>query len=209
MLRLKEIRKSKGMTQQQVADALGLHLTNYNKLETGATEMTLTRLEQLSQILHVAPTEFISLHSNTRTVQIKQHIQAGVWSESFVWPEDAWYEVAIPDDEQFRNVNLYGAELRGPSMNKRYQDGSAIIYTSMIETGEQPAFGKRYIVEIERADGLREATIKTLWKDETGKPWLLPESNDPRHQAPIDLTGAEGDTIRIVGRVAYSVQRED
>ncbi|PZR79129.1 MAG: XRE family transcriptional regulator, partial [Stutzerimonas stutzeri] len=31
-LRLKELREARGMTQQQMADAIGMHLTNYNKL---------------------------------------------------------------------------------------------------------------------------------------------------------------------------------
>ncbi|PZR77896.1 MAG: phage repressor, partial [Stutzerimonas stutzeri] len=107
------------------------------------------------------------------------------------------------------NFTLHGAESRGPSMNKRYPEKSAIIYTDIIETGESPKPGRRYIVEIERADGLRESTVKLLWRDDSGQLWLLPESNDPRYQSPIALNGNEGDTIRIVGRVTHSVQRED
>ena len=92
--------------------------------------------------------------------------------------------------------------------DRRYPDGSALIFTSLIETREGLIPGKRYIIEIERSDGLREATVKQLWKDETGKLWLLPESTDPRYQQPVALDGAEGDMIRIVGRIRFAVQRE-
>lgn len=209
MIRLKEIRKSQGRTQQEVADALGLHLTNYNKLENGKTDLSVSMMEKLAEILHCRPADFITPRSNIRSVQITQRVAAGIWEESHVWPETEWYEVAVPDDEDYRKINLYGAETSGPSMNKRYPEGSALIYSSIIETGESPVPGRRYIVETERADGLREATVKTLYKDEGGKYWLLPESTDPRYQQPIDLSAGDGDMIRIVGRVLYAVQRED
>ncbi|MDX0426311.1 helix-turn-helix domain-containing protein [Sinorhizobium meliloti] len=209
MMRLKELRKAQGMTQQEVADALHLHLTNYNKLENGKTELTVGLMERLAEILHCDPVDFISNRGNVRIVRVSQRVQAGTWSESLVWDEDDWYEVAVPDDPAYRHFSLYGAETAGPSMNKRYPEGSALIYTDINETGESPLVGKRYIIERERSDGLREATVKTLWKDESGKFWLLPESSDPRHQEPIDLSGGDGDIVRIVGRVIYSVQRED
>ena len=208
MLRLKEIRDAQGMTQQQMADALGMHLTNYNKLENGKTDMTVSRMEQLAQILHCAPSDLISPPFSVRIVSVRQFIEAGSWSESPVWHEDDWYNVAVPDDVEYRHFALYGAQTRGPSMNKRYPEGSALIYTSIFETGESPAAGRRYIVETERPDGMREATVKTLWRDEAGEFWLLPESTDPRYQQPLRLSDGDGNVVRIVGRVVFSVLRE-
>lgn len=210
MLRIKELRKAKGMTQAQVADELGIHLTNYNKLENGTADLTLKRMEEISKILDCEATDLISVKpAHTRMVTITQGVAAGVWSESTLWDEDQWYEVAVPDAPELRGVKLYGAEVHGPSMNRRYPEGSALIYTSMVERPEALIIGKRYIVEVERSDGLREATVKTLWRDDNGKHWLLPESTDPRYQAPIAVDGAEGDNVRVVGRIRYSVQRED
>jgi len=209
MMRLKEIRKSRGMTQADVASALGLDLGNYNKLENGRTDLTVSRMEQLAKILQCEPVDFISNPSNLRTVQVRQNVEAGAWNESLEWDESDWYDVTIPDDPLYRSYKLYGAETHGPSMNKRYADKSALIYTSIIETGERPQVGKRYIVETEHADGQREATVKTLWRDDAGEMWLIPESTDPRHQQPIPLHGHDGNNVRIVGRVVASVQRED
>lgn len=196
------------MSQQQVADALGLHITNYNRLENGKTALNQQRMEQLAQILHCAPSDFIAPPSRLRTVSVRQHIEAGAWSESPMWDEDDWYDVAVPDDDALRHFSLYGAETRGPSMNKRYPEGSALIYTSIYETGEIPLPGRRYIVETERPDGLREATVKTLWRDDAGELWLLPESTDPRHQQPIRVADGDGNIVRIVGRVVFAVSRE-
>lgn len=187
---------------------MGIHVTNYNHLENGKTELNLSKMRTLSAILHCEPADLISNQGHVRTVRICQHVQAGSWSESNVWPEDDWYDVAVPDDIEWRNFPLYGAEARGPSMNKRYPSGSALVYTSIYDTHETPIPGRRYIVETERPDGLREATVKTLWKDENGVLWLLPESDDPRYQQPINLSNGDGNIVRVVGRVVFSVVRE-
>ncbi|WP_237358534.1 LexA family protein [Rhizobium etli] len=197
------------MTQADVAAALDISTENYNRLEKGKTELTLTKMRKLAEIFNREPAELIADHGNVRTVRVRQHVQAGDWAESHLWEEEDCYDVQVPDDPDLRPFTLHGAESRGPSMNLRYPDGSALIYTDILETGETPVPGKRYIIEVERPDGLREATVKKLFKDDTGKLWLLPESNDPRHQVPIDPFEGDGNIVRVVGKVVFSVQREE
>lgn len=207
--RLKQLREAHGLTQEAVADALGMHHVNYNKLENGKTQLRPARIDQLARLYKIDPVEVLmEPPPGTRLVGVRGHVQAGHWAEAWQWPESDWYEVTVPADPGLRSVSLYGAETRGPSMDRRYPEGTAIVYTDMIETGEALIPGKRYIVERERADGLREATVKTLWVDDRGTYWLLPDSTDPRFQEPIPVNGQEGDTIRVVGRVRYAVQRE-
>lgn len=143
-----------------------------------------------------------------RMVRVKGYVQAGHWSETWELPDDDQYEVAVPNDAALAGVTLHAAETRGPSMNRRYPEGTVLVFADAIESGEEFIAGKRYIIERERADGLKEATVKRLWQDEAGQFWLLPESDDPRFQEPIAVDGGDDDTIRIVGRVRYSVSRE-
>lgn len=145
---------------------------------------------------------------DARRVRVKGYVQAGHWAETWELPEEDQYDVPVPLDEHLAPFRLYAAETRGPSMNRRYPAGTVLIFTDAIETHEQIEVGKRYIVERERADGLREATVKTLWRDDSGVFWLLPESDDPRFQEPIPVEGHDNDTVRIVGRVRYAVSRE-
>ncbi|WP_292451311.1 XRE family transcriptional regulator [Mesorhizobium sp.] len=208
MLKLKQIRKSRGLTQAQVAAAIGLDLTNYNKLENGHTDLTWSRMQQLAELYKIEPADIVSEHPGTRTVQVRAHVQAGLWQETSEWNEEDWYSVQVPDAPDLRPYKLYAAEARGPSMNKLYPEGTVVVFTTTIDRPEQMQIGKQYLIERERADGMREATVKTLGRDETGKYWLLPESTDPRHQTPIDLEGAEGDMVRIMGKVVWSVRRE-
>ncbi len=153
-----------------------------------------------------APTEV----KGVRPVTVAAHIQAGVWTESWEWSPDEQYTVYVPDDAEYHGYTLYAAETKGPSMNKRYPERTVLVFTNVTETGESPVPGKRYIVERRRADGEAEHTVKLLHKDGEGKFWLLPESDDPRYQAPISIEEGTGDNdiVSILGRVCYAVSRE-
>lgn len=211
--RLKQLRREKGFSQQYVAEELGLAQANYNRLENGKTELTLTKMQRLAEILGCKPTDFITDQIidriATRQVRVVAFVQAGSWAESNELPDEDQYNVAVPLDPELAQYGLTGVQVRGPSMNLRYPEGTVLVITNAIETQEAIQLGKRYVIEREAPDGLREYTVKTLHRDEDGHQWLMPESNDPRHQQPIEVNGDLGDTIRVLGRVVYSLQRED
>jgi transcriptional regulator with XRE-family HTH domain len=205
-----KIREAKGLSQVELAERLGIHVTNLNKIERGKSSPDLVRLQQIAKELRVSVADLVSdgEPAKGRQVRVRGYVQAGHWAESWEFPEEEQYEVPVPDDEYLAPYKLYAAETRGPSMNKRYPEGTIVVFTDAIETHEEIQIGKRYVVERQRADGLREATVKTLWRDESGKFWLVPESDDPRYQESIPVEGAEEDTVRIIGRVRYAVTRE-
>jgi len=196
------------MTQAAVAERLGIDLTNYNRLENGKVELTYNRMVELAEIFHVEPVDLISDSKSGKTVLVRGCVAAGSWHEALEWDEADWYEVSVPAVPGLNSVALYGAETRGPSMNRIYPEGTVIVFTSLIERPEPLEVGKRYVVEREKPDGLREATVKALAKDETGTLWLMPDSTDPRHQEPIPLEGEDGEIIRVIGRVVYSFRPE-
>ena len=203
--RIRELRESKGWSQADLGERLGIHWQTVlrHEQDRGLTNEKKHYAEVLG-----ADVESLFFPQPFRTVLIKGYVQAGHWAETWELPEEDQYEVPIPNEPALTQFTLYGAELRGPSMNRRYLEGSVLIFTDAIETHEDLLVGKRYVVERQRADGLREATVKTLWQDENGRAWLLPESTDPRFQEPIPIDGAEEDTVRIVGRVRFAVSRE-
>lgn len=143
-----------------------------------------------------------------RPVEVIGHVQAGYWTEAFEWEEEDRYVVAVPADAALASFKLYGAEMRGASMDKWRPEGTIVVFTDQVEIGEEPRVDSRYVVERTNSAGEHECTVKKLWQDEDGVVWLLPESSDPRFQEPIQVTGDEGDTVRILGRVTYSVSRE-
>lgn len=211
--RLKQIRKAKGLSQQDVADEMGLAQANYNKLENGKTELTLTKMERLAAILGCEPVDLIIDRDiasvATRTVKVVAYVQAGTWAESNDLPEEDQYTVAVPEEPDLARYSLTGVQVRGPSMNLRYPEGTVLVITNAIETQEDIQPGKRYVVKRESADGMFEYTVKTLHRDEDGEFWLVPESSDPRFSQPIKVNGEMNDTISIMGRVRYALMRED
>lgn len=207
--RIKTLMKERRLSRDDVADELGVHPVTVSKLLNGKMKLTMDYIEGFARIFNLSPDQILAEPTHTRVVKVRGFLEAGAWSEATEWDEHDWYDVAIPDDPTLRSVPLYAGEIRGPSMNKRYPERTVAVFTHLADSGEQLTVGKRYVVERERADGLREATVKALWRDDGGRMWLIPESDDPRFQEPIPLEGGENDTVRVLGRVRYSVQRED
>lgn len=52
--KLKELRKSEGLTQQQLADKLGINRVNYTRYETDTVRPDYETLIQLADIYHIS-----------------------------------------------------------------------------------------------------------------------------------------------------------
>jgi len=58
--KLKSIRKEKNYTQGFVAEKLGISLRAYTKIENGETQLTIERLGEIIEILHINPNEIFN-----------------------------------------------------------------------------------------------------------------------------------------------------
>jgi transcriptional regulator with XRE-family HTH domain len=58
-IKIKQIRELKNLTQEYVAQKLGLSTRAYSKIETGETQLTINRLNEISAILEVQPMEVL------------------------------------------------------------------------------------------------------------------------------------------------------
>ncbi len=206
--RVKELREQLGLTQSELARRLDIKPQAIQALEAGKVKRP-RFIVPLARELGVSP-EFIEAGDSgrgpsIRRVYVRGSVQAGEWAEVWEWEKEDWYEVPVPAQRDIGNKALFAVETRGPSMNKRYPEGTILVCSDFYRDGEPFEIDRRYIVEVERLDGTVEATVKTLWEAEDKNLWLLPESTDPMFQTPIPLTGKEGETIRIVGRVRFSV----
>lgn len=210
---LQDALKSAGVSQAALArhltSALGRSIDRaaVNKMATGDRRIKGDELLEITRFLKVLPPD---QDKGLRTVRVAAHVQAGHFSENWEWPEDDMYDVAVPTDPLLARFTLYAAETKGRSMDRRYPEGTVVVFTNIEETQESPEPGRRYIVERKRADGEKEHTVKLLHRDENGRFWLLPESTDPTFQTPIAIDDGivDGDEVRIIGRVRFAVSRE-
>ena len=64
-IKLKQLRELKNFTQEYMAQQLGLSTRAYSKIETGETQLTINRLNEISTILGVDPIEALGFdHQN-------------------------------------------------------------------------------------------------------------------------------------------------
>lgn len=61
--KLRVLRTNKGLTQEQVAEKLGISIPAYSKIETGITNMDMSRLAQIAAFHGLTCTELIHLMS--------------------------------------------------------------------------------------------------------------------------------------------------
>lgn len=66
-----EIRKNKGLTQSLMAEKLGIAPNNYGKIEKGHTELTVSRLNQIAEILGVSISSLITDEIQTTNIDGK------------------------------------------------------------------------------------------------------------------------------------------
>ena len=64
LLQIRAKRQSLNYSQEYVASVLHISQSSYNKIENGTTELTVTTLLQIAQILELAHIEMIPLKSN-------------------------------------------------------------------------------------------------------------------------------------------------
>lgn len=182
-----------------------------NKIVKGERDLKADEMIDISRATgYPIPSTKPPRQDGLRRVTVAAHVQAGDWAEAWEWEDADRYDVYVQDLPELRGFRLYAAEARGPSMNKRYPEKTVLVFTNVQETMESPIAGKRYIVERKKSGGEAEHTVKTLMVDADGKFWLVPESDDPRFQAPISVEDGTGDdgTVSIIGRVWFAVSRE-
>jgi transcriptional regulator with XRE-family HTH domain len=215
MSRLKELRVAKGMTQEQLGDRAGCHFSTINKLETGKQQLTTTWLDKLARGLGVSAAELLADSETALNgkgerklggVFVRGVVQAGQWSEQPEWDPSDWYLMTVPVDGKSRADRRFGVEVKGPSMNLLYPEGSILICEQIVSADTYPEPGQRYIVQRRDAGGKYETTVKEMRMDRAGRAWLWPRSDDPEFQEPIEVIGDELTEIKIAAVVKQCIR---
>ena len=136
-------------------------------------------------------------------IMVRGFVQAGYWREVAELTQDDWYMVPMPsEDARYPGMELFGLEVRGTSMNKVFPEGAIIACISLVGKSMKIPDGKYVVVQRTTPGGEVEMTVKQFQRDELGRPWLWPRSDDPEHQTPVRADF--GDEISIVALVVRS-----
>lgn len=222
--RLKEWRERRGLSLARLGDLVGSSAPHMHRLENGQRKLTKEWADILAPALGVSPLDLFYTRADienelkrapaslrTQSISVIGAAQAGAWRAALQWDAADQYEVATVLDDSYRQKTVYGLEVRGSSMNRRYPEGSVVICVPTAEYDLEISDGKRVHVEIRRG-GEVEATIKRYRLDADAKPWLWPESDDPLWQSPIPAEPTDGDDateVVIAGVVIGCFLKED
>jgi transcriptional regulator with XRE-family HTH domain len=131
--RLRLIRVSKGMSQENVAKALDITVGAYSKIERGVTKLSLNRLGDLAKIFDIDLNDFIRyLNGESESLDKKLNIPgAGSSGNTFGGGQTADAEVALLR----KIINLYdeSKELNTKAVVRNMLENSSVNVNSFIE----------------------------------------------------------------------------
>jgi repressor LexA len=192
--RVREWRKKRGLTLEQLSEASDISVSNISRLERGLIPYNEETLGKLARALGCAPGDLLPGDTSLNDplplsrVPVIGYVQAGKWREAMEWGVDERYSVPVPADPDHPKARRFGLEVRGTSMNRVFPEGTVVI---CIPTGDyNHGIGDGNFVVVQQRDrqtNEMEATVKQLQIDARGRAWLWPRSDDPEHQQPIEL----------------------
>ena len=206
--RIGEIRAQVGLSQEDLADRMGIHRVTVANIERGKQRLTQEWMLRFSEALNVSPEHLITLPPAGEVVHVVGAVQAGSWQEHSTWAEPEQYTIYMPALPEWRSYPKQASEVRGTSMNELYPPGSVVVWVSIFDHKENPIPGKRYVIERQK-HGEYEVTLKEYQIGPDGNGWLIPRTTDPSQKTPIPIIGSEDETLRIVGRVIWVARREE
>ena len=77
-IKIKQLRELKNLTQEHVATQLGLTTRAFSKIETGETQLTINRLNEISAILGIDPIELLGFDDRQVFNNFKQDGYIGI-----------------------------------------------------------------------------------------------------------------------------------
>lgn len=211
-LQLKKLRNLRKMTQSALAEAVGVEQPTIQRWERGNRTPDMADILRLAEALGVEPGELFTegpLVALGPRLYVKGVVAAGVWKEVWEYEPDEWEvftgraDVAAPVRDRF------GLRVEGDSMDIVYPHGTIVECVAYWGDSAIPN-GKRVVVQRRRVSQDFETTVKEYRVDGEGREWLIPRSNNPAFQRPIEIGHDEADIeeVRIIALVVGSYRPE-
>lgn len=195
--RLKTAREGSGHeTAKAAADAISIPVATYTQHENGTRGLPAGKARLYAHAFGVTPEWLLygrgpetlaggQILPAARRVPVRGAVQAGAWSE--VGVEEAPHDWTFFEAQEYQRAELFALDVRGPSMNRVFPDGSRVICAQPHEAGVRDG---DYVAVRRTRGGLVETTLKQLAVEAGGEIMLYPRSTDPAHQTPLRLERA-------------------
>lgn len=120
---IKECRVERGLSQQKLADMIGVHQTAVSQWEKGRTDPDKQSLLRLSEALGVSADRLLGSESGNTDIPVLGYVRAGKPDEALqqVLGYESRGGLRAPADE------LFALRIRGDSMEPRFAEGDTVI----------------------------------------------------------------------------------
>lgn len=185
-----------GKSKSGLAKAMGRSPSMVTALLKGERQLKAREIETIAKYLEVeAPTAApIETAEVIRTADIIGEVKGGSWSEpgvfrpipSTVVVEDRWPREAV-----------FLLRVVGTSINRQAKDGDLVLCLDLYAAPRDFKEGDWVIAERVDTDDRIETTVKRVAKNRKGAFTLVPDSDDPQFQEPIQIGRHDGKEVRV------------
>lgn len=211
---LKRVRDESGLSLNEVAQRIGVsHTTLTRPVNNPAYKYvpkfaTLQRIAALTGIplpAELTDQDIRPLSSpSLKLLNVRGVVAAGMWQSVELTQDAQVGEVHIVEEPRFSGIPQWAELVRGPSMNRSYNDGDYLHVVDWAALGYSPRAGLDVIVERRAAhDGKVERTCKRLAAVNGGLV-LVGDSTVDAWNAPLPLDNGPDTIVQIVGLVIGS-----
>lgn len=133
-INLKRFRENKGLSQEELANILGVRQSTVGMWENGTNKPRVKTLEKIADVLNITINDLMC-ESNTEPVSYESsgvlripvygYIPAGIPVEAI---EDILDYEEAPEDWSLGGKEFFGLKIKGDSMEPEYRDGDVIIF---------------------------------------------------------------------------------
>lgn len=209
--RIRELRKQRGWSASQLAEAVGTSYQQIYRLEHGERRLTLDWMQRLARALEVPPEHLMpsgtrkTLDSEFVDLEIRGSVHTGKWSDRSELQSMILQTVRVPrpsDDD-----DLFVLICEDPAMDREYPNGTLLV-CGPVTDHRQPISGDHVVVERRDSEGKIERQLRE-WRTVDGIVWLWPHSTHPDHAAPRMLDTAPNalETVTAIVLAEYRIRR--
>lgn len=122
--RISETRKKRGLTQQELADRIGMHVVTLSRVETGATQLGVYALIRIANVLGTKPNHLLCVDDQEAALRVRSermtfvdresvgkleaasHVDdvADLWAAGFAWHLSVRPDMDLVSDDELREL---------------------------------------------------------------------------------------------------------
>ena len=202
---IKRLREDRGLTQEELAKALGVTRPAVTQWETGWSQPRMGMVEKIAEFFGVSKSEIIegpsreqitppnAIMPNPNPRQASAPLLGGVHAGKAQEPEILDENIPLPWEIAEHHPGCYFLLVEGNCMNRVYPEGCHIL----VDPNKEPSNGSVAVVSIDGADYVMRRLYRT-----PRTIVLSPDSFDDGYED-IVITSDSGHRVEFVGTVVW------